>query len=127
MNIIHNIKLSEDSLKYLNEVFKDYKKVEYDTSRVIKNPLVHLYPTHDTIDEYGDLNGYRDALFMTIRIYDVENDIYMEIKNRDGLDFYNSDVSLRQIRIFKDGSTLVMISGRCKFGSSQSIDVWDVQ
>lgn len=125
MEIVHNIKLSKDSLEYLNEVFTSYKKVDYDTSRVFKNPLVHLYPTEDTITEDGELNGYRDALFVTIRIYDVEKDIYMEIKNRDGLDFYNDRINIRQIRVFKDGSTLVMLKGSYQFGSTQSIDIWN--
>ncbi|MGE7840679.1 hypothetical protein ACQKNX_07800 [Lysinibacillus sp. NPDC093712] len=127
MGILHNIELHEESVKYLNEVFNQYEEIKYDSNLIIINPLVHLYGTHDTRTVDGELNGYNDALFITIKIYDKETMQFMQIHNRDGLDFYNNkNVHIQQIKVFKDGSTLIQLTGNYKFGNCQSVDVWSV-
>ena len=123
--IVRSIKLHEKSIEYIDEVFSQYKEVEYDTSKVITNPIVHIYPIEDTYDENGELHGFIDALLVNMDIYDTKNKTFMKIKYRDEL-LMNETDRPTGIRIFKDGSTMIIMRGKYQFGSGQSVSVYKV-
>ena len=123
MEITHNIKLQNESLEYLSKVFNKYTEVEFTTSRIYESPVIHLYPTHDTYGDDGELNGYLDKLFCTIKIYDTINDVFSIVKSKDALDTYHKDVKVYNIGYFKDGSVIIDLTGNYKFGSYQALEV----
>lgn len=123
MIIKNEIELHQNSVDYVKETFSRYIEV-YDLSKRIKNPIIHIYPVEDTFDKDGSLNGYTDALFFKIHVYDTENmTVYKGEKLHDGiLPFKNINVS--QIKIFKDLSTMLVLRGNYHiFVNHQSVDI----
>jgi hypothetical protein len=106
----NEIEIHEKSVEYIRETLSNYTEV-YELDKNIKNPIIHMYPVEDTIDEEGNLNGYIDALFFRIHIYDPEKGtVYKGNKLHDGIvPFENLHIS--QIKIFKDLSTLICLNG----------------
>lgn len=109
-----DIVLHEESLKLIKDILGMYTEVKHDDFKVINNPLIHLYPLRDTMNEDGELNGFSDALFFETRIFDPKNRTYSICEN-DSVDTLNADVY--SIKIFKDGSTMIMFRGEYRFTS----------
>lgn len=122
-NISHTIKLHQESINYLNRIFENYTETQYNSGKVVENPIIHLYPVEDTYDENGELDGFVDALFTNIHVYDTESMEYYVLERRDGIRFYN-DVKVEMVRAFKDGSTLIQLYGKFLIGSHQEVAVY---
>jgi len=127
MELSHNIKLHEDSIKQIEKVYSMYEEVEWSSNKIISNPIIHMKATEDTRDENGDLHGYHDCLLFTLYVFDTSSMTAMKLYNRDGLDtWYEKDVKLKKMCMFKDGSALVQLSGKYKFGDTQAVTIHPV-
>jgi hypothetical protein len=114
------IPLHEESVKYL-EVLSDYKYID-ELPKVFKSPVIHLYAKEDTYNEHGELNGYRDALFFECHIFEPETKTaYKSKKLHDTVRFH--EVFPSDVRIFKDGSTLISFYGDVEIELMQSVRV----
>lgn len=116
-NTIHlltfdDIVLHKESLKLIEEVMGMYTEVRHDENKVVSSPIVHLYSKSDTMSLDGELNGFSDALFFETRIFDPKNRTYSVCEN-DSVD--TPDAAINSIKIFKDGSTMIMFRGNHKF------------
>lgn len=122
-----DIKLHNNSTKYLENVFSQYKETKQITSEtVVKNPVVHMYATRDTYNEYGEQTGYTDSLFFNAVIYDTVSMIkYETTSEHDSVSFY--DTSPHTVKIFKDGSTLLGFYGEHVFLTLTSLCVFGTE
>lgn len=117
------IKLHENSVRYIDEVFNMYMERELTRDTVITNPIIHLYAEEDTYDENGELKGYRDSLFFKADIYDPKRKIkHFGTSLHDSVSFYN--ISPSQVNIFKDGSTMLTFFGDAEIGLLTSLCVY---
>ena len=117
------IELHSDSVEYM-KILDTYKEVE-DVPEYFQSPIVHLYAKEDTCDSSGSVNGYTDALFFECKAYDtVKKTVYTSKQLHDAIDFY--EVVPSQVKIFKDGSTLVKFNGDVKLGFLQAINTYKV-
>lgn len=122
MIVKNEIDLHRNSIEYINEVFKQYKEVNTFFDTVI-DPIIHMYPKEDTYDESGKLNGYTDAIFCEIHIYDTSNlTVYKSQRLHDSLNSF-SDLCVQQIKIFKDLSTLIKLKGTYKINFFTSLEL----
>lgn len=116
------IKLSKDDKAYIAEVFGYYaEQPTVGMSMEFKNGVIaHLYANRSTGME-GD-RGYIDALLFTLKLYDYETKIcYVSHANHDNI---SSLAGLRmQVRLFKDGSTMVIVKQPCKVELYQSAEI----
>lgn len=111
MIIKNEIEIHDKSVEYLKDIFSRYKEI-YELNKNINNPIIHMYPVEDTHDEDGDLNGYIDALFFKLHIYDPENGtVYKGNRYHDGILPFK-ELNISQIKIFKDLSTMIVLRGR---------------
>lgn len=117
---MNGIILNEKSKEYLETVFNSYTEKEY-TNQVIDNPVIHMYATHDTYNE-RELFGYADSLFCEVHVYDVKNDYKYTFENKDGISLSHADVY--QVRIFKDGSTMIMLNGSHELEVFQALELF---
>ncbi|MED3562382.1 hypothetical protein [Bacillus xiapuensis] len=127
MIVKNEVELHQNSVDYVKEVFSMYTEV-YDLNKHIKNPIIHIYPVEDTYDQNGELNGYIDALFFKMNIYDTENmTVYKSEKLHDGiLPFDNLHVS--QIKIFKDLSTMIVLRGKYTITDNHlAVDIYNIK
>jgi hypothetical protein len=110
MIVKNEVELHQNSVNYVKEIFSMYTEV-FDLNKGLKNPIVHIYPVEDTYDQSGDLNGFIDALFFRIDVYDTQNMIvYKGTKLHDGILPFK-DLNVSQIKIFKDLSTMIVLRG----------------
>lgn len=101
------IKLHENSKKYLSNVFKDYKEVKEYTSHN-GTTVIHMYPKYDTWDLNTDeLEGYIDAMLCEVHIYNLTDMTVYKSKYHDAIYFTNISVSTK---VFKDFSTMITIN-----------------
>lgn len=122
--ISHNIKLQNASYEIINSIYNRYKRVHWNNKKSIFNPIIHIKSSGDTILEDESLDGYEDSLLFTIHVFDLNNDTMMTLYNRDEIDFVNSkELDIKFIRVFKDGSTLLRLSGEYIFGYEQTVTI----
>jgi len=119
--ITNSFIIHQKSVDYMDDVFGKYVQDQH-FERYIQNPIIHLYPTKDTYDQDGNLNGYIDALFMDIHIYDTINMKKYLLKNKDGI-FGDNNLTVSQIKAFKDGSTMIVLRGRYELFNGQAIHI----
>jgi hypothetical protein len=118
------IALHKDSVEYLEEVFDCYKDGGFIGDNEVLEPIIHLYAKQDTRNENGDLDGYYDSLFFEAHIYDINNKIKYKTRLHDSIDV--ADTKLWQVKIFKDGSTIMLFYGKYKFGSTTTLSMFKV-
>lgn len=119
------IKLHEQSIDYLNSVFKRYKKEEnHERGITLDKCVIHLYPIKDTYDENGNLSGYADSLFFRADIYDIVNFKKYSHEYHDSILFMN-DTPHPIIKIFKDGSTILHFEQGIGLTFFTSISIWN--
>lgn len=112
------IQLQQDSVEYL-DILNKYEKIEK-PPKVFKSPVIHMYAKEDTYSKYGDLNGYRDSLFFECYIYEPDSmTVYKSGRLHDSIRFDEATPS--DIRIFKDGSTLLSFFGDVEIELLQSV------
>ncbi|WP_336763471.1 hypothetical protein [Paenibacillus sp. USHLN196] len=122
MIVKNEIKIHENSVNYMKRVFMQYKEIET-LPNVVENPIIHLYPVKDTYETNGELNGYNDALFFQLHVYDPVGMVSWKSKQlHDGIIPF-SEVMIQQIKIFKDLSTLVSLSGSYKMSQMQGFSI----
>lgn len=112
------IKLSKQSEQYIRETLDKYKPVDGLPADFTGRTILHLYPTQDTMQENG-LVGFEDALMFDIKVYVPKRKVVYTVEWRD-------QVELKvpaDIRIFKDGSTMIIIDKPFTFGYYQSLEV----
>lgn len=108
------IKLHKNSVDYLERIFEQYTDGQLNRNTVVSNPIVHMYAKKDTYANDGELEGFVDSLFFRVEIYDPINLIRYHIENfHDSINFNN--VSPYEVKIFKDGSTLLAFTQDCRF------------
>ena len=114
------VQIEQESVDYLQEVFKDYKEVDKPLYEIKERCIIHIYPKKDTYDEDGELYGYCDAIFCDIHIYDCENQLVYKTKYHDSvyLDVPNGT------KIFKDLSTMLTIDGGVLISYGTALSVY---
>ena len=110
------VQIEQESVDYLQEVFKEYKEVDKPLHEIKRRSIIHIYPKKDT---YGELYGYCDALLCEMHIYDCEKQLVYKTNNHDSVYL---DVP-SGTRIFKDLSTMLIIDGgiTISYGTGLSI------
>jgi len=78
--------------------------------------IVHMYPKELT----GD-NGYVDARFFELHIFNTETKEKRVLQNKDSLEMMNAKILF--IRIFVDKSTMVKLSGMHRIGIYQGCEL----
>lgn len=116
-----DIVLHSESIDIINRLERMYTEVKHDDFRVISNPIVHLYPWKDTMNEDGELHGFQEVLFFETRIYDSENLTYSNCGN-DSVD--TSQAKVKGIKIFKDGSTMIEFDGEYRFSNNTTLSAY---
>ena len=113
------VQIEQESVDYLQEVFKEYKEVDKPLYEIKRRCIIHIYPKKDTYEEDGELYGYCDALLCDIHIYDCDNKLFYKTQNHDSVYL---DVP-SGTRIFKDLSTMLIIDGgvTLSYGTGLSI------
>ncbi|NBI30999.1 hypothetical protein [Chengkuizengella marina] len=112
MEVGFNISIHKYSEDYIKKTLSQYKEV--DSMIVIEHPIIHMYAKKDTYDECGELNGYVDSLFCEYHFYDLTKlQLFKSRRFHDGL-WFGEGVKPTNVRLFKDGSTLIQLRG--KFG-----------
>jgi len=91
----------------------------------IENPkltyanIYHLYPK-----EIAYPNGFYDSRFFTLVCFNSETNEKRIIENRDGLSFpFEKDMSIKMIRIYADGSTIIVFRKLYRFDIFQSVSI----
>ena len=110
---------------FLN-IEENFGYVKTTTLQPAKRYILHMYPTHDTLDQHGNLNGYDDALFFDCKIFNPEDKSVYMIENRDGVTL--SDDIYVMNKVYKDGSFMMDVSSKQKgrklsIGIFQALDV----
>lgn len=122
MIINNEVELHEYSVSYMKRVFMQYKEIETLPS-LVENPILHLYPVKDTYELDGELNGYSDSLFFNLNVYDPVNMVSWKSKQlHDGIIPF-SEIMVQQIKIFKDLSTMISLSGSYKLSQMQGFSI----
>lgn len=101
------IPIEQESIEYLEKVFKDYKEVNKPIEEIKGRCIIHIYPVEDTYNSKGELRGYCDAILCDMHVYDCKNEIVYKTNNHDSVSI-NAPC---QTRIFKDLSTMLIIDG----------------
>jgi hypothetical protein len=118
------IPLHQDSVEYL-DILSKYEKVD-EFKKQFKSPVIHLYAKRDTYDENGDLDGYKDALFFECYIYEPDTmTVYKSPRLHDTVRF--NEATPNDVRIFKDGSTLLSFFGEVEVELLTSVHTWNVK
>lgn len=119
------INLHKDSVDYLEEVFNRYSDGGLVGNNIVEKPIIHLYAKEDTTNVEGDLNGYDDALFFEAHIYDTKNEIKYTTRLHDSVDVGDTDIW--QVKIFKDGSTMMQFYENYKFGNTTTLSMYKIR
>lgn len=127
MIIKNEVELHQDSIDYVKEVFSRYEEVD-SLNKIIHDPIVHMYPVEDTYDTNGNLDGYIDAVFFRVNIYDTTNmTVYKGIRLHDAIMPFEK-LRINQIKIFKDLSTMIVLRGDYQISLSfAAIDIEPVK
>lgn len=123
MKVKQEVKIYKPSEIYL-DIDKEYgyKEVEK-LNEVNGRCVIHIRPVKDTYssDEEYDLDGYCDAIFFKVEIYDCENRlVYKPNKLFDGIRTINVDC---QSRIYKDLSTMYIFDNPIRIEYWQCLEV----
>lgn len=68
--------------------------------------IIHMYPKGLA---YPD--GYHDSQFFDMVLFNTNTKEKRIVENRDGLTFYNGLPGIVRMRIFADGSTVIVFNG----------------
>lgn len=127
----NEVEICNKSKDTIEDTYNLYKKRDFNGDEVFnKRLIIHLYPNEDTInDENEESCGYEDVLISKFRIFDIEKRIeYIGSLFCDEVYICDNDKKLSvKIRIFKDGSTMIIIDGRCRIISGQAVGIYSVQ
>lgn len=122
----NEIVLHNKSVDYINETLTQYTKVER-LSEIIENPIIHMYPKKDTYDSDGELNGYIDALFFELYIYDTDKmTVWKSNRLHDAIMPACKHIEIGQIKVFKDSSTMIVLNGHYTFSANAALSVLKV-
>ena len=123
MIVKNEVELHQKSVSCINNTFSMYVEVDK-LKEVVTNPILHMYPTEDTYSEDGELNGYADAIFFRLDVYDTSSrTIWKSKRVYDGVMSFG-DLNVSQLKIFKDLSTMICLKGEYKVsGSCQAFDI----
>lgn len=126
MIVKNEVELHQNSVDYVKETFSMYTEV-FDLNKGLKNPIIHIYPVEDTYNQDGELNGYIDALFFRIDVYDTQNmTVYKGTKLHDGILPFK-DLNVSQIKVFKDLSTMIVLRGKYTVSVNHTaVDIYPV-
>lgn len=81
--------------------------------------IVHVYPSGDTIDDSGELNGYYQNLFFKMIVFDLKTmTMYKPNSQYDAIFTYKCD--LESVSVFKDGAYCMKIKGAVWFLPGQA-------
>ena len=107
-------------MKYPKEVQEniDVLKQYVNNDKLTTCDIMHLYPGRIA---YPD--GFYDSRWFTLVCCNTKTEEKRTIEERDGLDFWNLNTEIKMIRIFADGSTIVVFRRPYKFDVSQSVNV----
>lgn len=130
--IVGTIPLHENSREWIdNEFFKGFNHDNTYTAGTYKEVceseckrlIIHMYPEKDTYNiDSGELYGFSDSLFFRTIIYNTDNLKYYDYSLHDEI---RLEVE-HQIRIFKDGSTMIIINQPCIIGCGMSFAVYKI-
>ncbi len=121
-SFIKKVKLHKNSEKYIKDTFSRYTEIDNpqlsDRIDLTHGAIIHMYPVGDTTNKHGEKIGYCDSIFFKIKIYDTHARTVITSKDRfDAIEITQSS----DIRIFKDGSTLITLRRPIKISLTQAI------
>lgn len=119
---MNTIKLHETSEEFLRTVFSRYEYCDKLPEKLVGRFTIHMYAESDTY-EGGELNGYFECLFFRVDIYDTVNLKKYSVRRRDGINARGVPVN---VRIFKDGSTVLFGDSDFEISIYQCIDITPV-
>lgn len=122
------VNISNKSKELIKETFSRYTERELpdflEGIKIDGRTIIHTYPTEDTQnDENEELSGYADCLLFDIYIYDVKNKIFYKSKGHDTI-CYSKFPNISQ-KIFKDGSTMVVIDKPVNIFLTQAVTIFN--
>ena len=116
------VELHQKSKQYIVNTFERYTEDFFTDGMIIDRPVIHMYAKEDTIDSYGQLNVYIDALHCEVHVYDVVNGKkYKTRRLHDGVNVYNA--KMRSVKVFKDGSTMLTTYGKHRIECNQALEI----
>lgn len=118
MIIKNEINITEESEYKLRELFSRYKETEEQPEVINDWCVIHLYPKEDTINENGETNGYCDALFFDIHVFNCDNKTVY--KARGWYDAIHVEKKC-ELRLFKDMSTMLIFRDGVEISWGQAI------
>lgn len=124
MKVGFSIPIHQDSKQYIAKTLGSYEEV--DSMSIIENPIIHMYAKEDTLDlETGELNGYIDSLFSEYHFYDTKAMKVFKSKRFHDAMYFESDVHVSNVKVFKDGSTLIQLSwGTYEISNGQAVHIY---
>jgi hypothetical protein len=117
------VPISEQSEKIIRETFSEYKEVQKLSKKLLGRTIIHMYPVEDTIKGEGELEGFEDSILFHVDIYNATTKTVYKRK------VYHDEIIIEipvKVRIFKDLSTMVVISQNVSIGGSQSLYVYPI-
>lgn len=81
--------------------------------------ILHLYPTRDTFNQDGELDGYYQNLFFNLDVYDAKKMVKYSAGEHDAI--FTSGCNINNVTVFKDGAFCICIDGEVEFLSGQAV------
>jgi hypothetical protein len=119
IDLLAGVSISDKSIRYIKDIFSKYTETGT-LPDVIENVVIHMYPKEDTTPNDDDLNGYEDSIFSEVKIYMPKSKTVFIVPRLCDAVFV---AKRNNIRIFKDGSTCISISGKLSIDIGQAIHV----
>lgn len=112
------LEITREMQSYIDGTLAEYKPAELETMPPVlrDRTILHLYPTHDTGDD-----GFVDGLFFDVKVYNSR-----QVWTIEGRDQVELNVAAPRVRIFKDGSTMLIIDRPVSIRAYQSMEVNEV-
>jgi len=118
-------KIMEASKRYL-DIEKEFGYVPTDELNPSTRYIIHMYPMEDTLDEEGNLNGFRDSLFFTCKVFNPKEKTVYTMQYKDAI-MVSDDINVTT-KCYKDGSYMLEASTKIKgknicIGNFQALEV----
>lgn len=107
--------LHPKSQKVIHETFALYTDGGKCPSVLRGRTIIHMYPSEDTMEKDGTLNGYYQNLFFNMVVFNIHGKSLKryDIGKCDAIFTANSNIS--NLSVFKDGSFCITFEGDHEF------------
>jgi hypothetical protein len=122
------MKINSNQVQSFEQILaKIYTPIEFDfSSKGSIFDIIHIYPEESCIGEDGSLNGYRDAMLFSVKLFDTnKKTVVSPPKNYDMIEVLTQ--TKFETKVFCDGSYLMKFRMPMRFnGLFQAASISDI-